>query len=249
MYRIVLLLSLLLALLNACGESSSATVASTDTPSADVAAASSDYDLSCMLEEGRSICDFLDPEVVFQFLPREAEQTKYRDLKRGSMASCGYAYPTGKNYTVRVVGQNITAGHDMSIGIFGVKQSRSSDPLAGFKATYRSMGEEEVAAKKKQMQDDIQKKIDAGELDKTAGELAGGFTNQIRTTKYEPVEGLGTAATWDISEDERKVPTIGTLYVLAGDVIFGITADMTTSKEDSKQAAIAVARAVLASCD
>lgn len=246
MYRL-LSLSCCCFFLFACGDASVAVDGITDTAATSSVLANH---RSCLNDFTGDLCDLLQLEDVAPFFPGTPEKKGYKSTERGMLSSCGFSYesPTETQVVDAGNGRTMTMPAEYSVAIFSFKASKSDDPLARFRSTYKTMSPEEIAATRKSMEDGLKAKLDAGEIDQETYDAARKFDSVIGKATYENVPGIGTAAVWG-GLPTKGTPGAGDLYVLDGDYTFSVSATMGETRADSKPVAVAVAKAVLARCE
>ena len=245
MYRL-LSLTLLSPLFFACG-GDSAPVAEGTTLAASAEAPAKNQ-RSCLNDFDGDLCDLLDYAAVAEFFPGKAEKGGYRSTERGMLSSCQFSYesPTEtRKLDVGAMKMDVPVNYSLALGSF--KASKAKDPLAHFRSSYKTLTAEEAASFKAEMDKGLKAKLDAGEINQETYEAAKGFGGLAGKAVYEDIPGVGTAAAWG-GVPMKQAPSAADLYVLHGNFTFSISADMGTM-ENSKAAAIALAKAVLARCE
>lgn len=203
---------------------------------------------SCLHDFTGDLCDLLDPAVAAPFFPGTPERKGYKSGERGMLSSCGLSYesPT-ETQTLEVGTTTMTVPVSYTVSINSFEPSEAKDPLARFRSSYKTLTAEEAADVRRKMDEGLKAKRDAGEIDQETYENAKGFSGVVGKATYEDVPGVGTAAAWG-GVVMKQAPNAANLYVLDGDYTFSVAADM-GSPEQSKAAAIAVAKSILARCD
>lgn len=244
MYRL-LSLSCCCFFLFACGDTS---VTADGTTAAVTTSAPANH-RSCLNDFTGDLCDLLQLEDVADLFPGTPERKAYKSTERKSTSSCGLSFESPTETRVMDLGtMKMTVPVDYSVAILSFKASKSDDPLARFRSTYKTLTPEEIAATRKKMEEGLKAKFDAGEIDQETYDAARKFDSVIGKATYENVPGIGTAAVWG-GYPTKGTPAAGDLYVLDGDYTFSVNATMGENRADSKAAAIAVAKAVLARCE
>ncbi|MDX1604605.1 MAG: hypothetical protein R3202_00350, partial [Candidatus Competibacterales bacterium] len=110
-----------------------------------------------------------------------------------------------------------------------------------FRTAYRTPTEEEKAEIEKQLAEQIEKEDAAEDLTDEQKNMGKGIVGgAVGNMKYEAVDGLGRAAAWGKSH----------LVVLHHDTKFQVDViDAYEESEKNRQAAIEIAKAVLANCE
>lgn len=254
MLRYAIILLTCLSLFTACG--SDTTPTENNTLAETIAAAEEQLGYnstgtSCLAEKGKSLCDFLDPGLIEQYLPAGAELSGYEDTERGMLSSCGASveHPTK---TMKIGGEKfsmeVPAEYTISLNSIN-SYDDASKARERFAREYKTLTPEESKRMREQMEAALQDKVEAGELTQEQADLSKGFGKAIGKSVWVAVDGIGDLAVWGNALPDKESPTSGTLAVLVGDTQFSLNVDLLDSKDASKQAAIELAKAVLASCE
>ena len=246
-------------LLTACGGDTGATAGeSTGSAPLDKAIADAETALGttssgnfCLGQEGKSVCDFLDDDLIMSYLPAGAEKNGYQDTKRGMLSSCGYSveHPT-KTVPLKVGSMNMNVPATYTVALSGINSYDSAKKARSrFQAGYRTMTAEEAAQTRKQLEEGIDAKLAKGEITAEQAKMAKSFGGAVGKANYVAVSGLGDMAVWGNALPDKEPETMGSLIVLSGDTYFSLEVDLLESRAHSKEAAIKIARAALAVCD
>lgn len=206
---------------------------------------------SCLGKEGQSLCNFLDAALIEKYLPTGAESKGYKDTERSMLSGCSIAmeHPTKTtNIKAGTISMNVPA--EYRISLYGINSYDSpGKATTRFRGEFKTLTPEQIASTREKMEAGIQAKIDAGELTQEQGEMAKGFGKAVGKSVWEPVQGVGDLAVWGNALPEKESPTSGTLAVLHGDTKFSLDVDLLESKAESREAAIALAKSIIARCD
>lgn len=205
---------------------------------------------SCLGEEGRSLCDFFDKDLLATYIP-DAELSGYKDTERKMVSGCGCStdHPT-KTYELKVANSTMRLPSSYIISISGVNSYDNAEKARSrFEGEFKSLTPEEIARTREELEVGIQGRVDRGEMTQEAGDLAKSFGGVVGKSTWKKVTGIGDLAVWGNALPDREPPTMGTLAVLDGDTKFLLNVDLLESKEASKAAAIEMAKAIIASCD
>ncbi|TXF91479.1 hypothetical protein FUA23_01935 [Neolewinella aurantiaca] len=245
-------------LLSACGSEASADLSVTGNASIDKALAEAETQLGttssgsfCLGQEGTSVCDFLDKGLIAGYLPEGAEEKGYKETDRSMLSSCGYSieHPT-KTISLKVAKSVMKVPATYLISLAGISSYDTAEKARSrFLNTYKTFTPEEAADLRKKMEEGIDAKVAKGEITAEQGEMSKGFGGIVGKARWEPVSGVGDLAVWGNSLPDKEPETKGSLAVLRGDTYFTIDVDLLESRAHSKEAALEIARAVLAKCD
>lgn len=258
--RILIALLTSCFLFTACGGDAATTSSASVTGNADLdgAIAQAEKELgytssgtSCLGKEGKSLCDFIDPALIEKYLPAGGEPKGYKDTERSMLSGCAISieHPT-KKVDIKIGTMNMTAPAEYRISLHGINSYENAEKAARrFQGEFKTFTPEEIAETRKRMEEGIQAKVDAGELTEEQGKMSKGFGKMVGKSVWEPVQGVGDLAVWGNVLPEKESPTSGTLAVLHGDTKFSLEVDILESKAASREAAIALAKSIIAQCD
>lgn len=258
--RILIALITCCYLFTACGGDAATSPSSSVTGNAEIDGAIAEAEeqlgytssgTSCLGKEGASLCDFIDPALIKKYLPAGGELKGYKDTERSMLSGCAISveHPT-KKVELKVGTLNMTTPAEYRISLHGISSYESAEKAVNrFRGEFKTFTAEEIAETRKRMDEGIQAKIDAGEITAEQGEMSKGFGKMVGKSVWKPVQGVGDLAVWGNALPDKEPPTMGTLAVLHGDTKFSLDVDLLDSKEASREAAIALAKAIIAQCD
>jgi hypothetical protein len=151
-----------------------------------------------------------------------------------------YVWPSGRTMPQKIGKQTLDIPDHNRIGIGWINEVNPKyhpDPLKYFKNFYRTATE----AEKKKATELIDKKLaeNGGTTsDKAAGKAVSGVV--MNHAGYEPISGIGDAATWDLTSNQ--------LIVLKGRVTFQVISRIGTDVKTNQTLAKKLAAEVLAKC-
>ena len=225
----------LAAVISGCGESETAT---TGTPSRSASAGQA----SCVADYAQRPCELLTPELVkgvYPYLPDLPSTLKTQETL--ATTSCQHSWAGERTQILRMGNNEIEVPLPNRVAISWIDRKDGEGAEERFRNTYRTLSEEEKAATMAALDRELEKQATGMSDEQKA--LAGGIgRGLVNTLRYQPVEGVATAAAWDAR------PQSSTLKVLDTDTAFGIEADISADSDVNRELAIALARAVMAAC-
>jgi hypothetical protein len=154
---------------------------------------------------------------------------------------CQYSWPSDRKASRTVAGQKIEYAVDNVVCLKWIRKVRGDDPLKTFRNAYRAMTEEEKERAKAAFEKAMAEKVESGEVTRDGSKLGTGMAgSMVDSLRFETVEGVGTAAAWGGTKD-----SIG-LKVLDGNWEFEIVANISADEGQNREAAIALAKRILA---
>lgn len=223
-------------LLSSCTEGSGEDVGAT----ADAAPSSGSdgASASCIADYAESPCELLTAELVQTTLPAaptDLEQSSYS----GSMFSvCTYSWPSDRTGSREVMGRTVEYEENNSVGLSWIKTYDGDDPGAEFRREYLPT-DAEVERGREMMQETLDERVAEGEMTEDERAVAEGLTESVAGgLSFVAVEGVGDLASWGG----------GTLHVLDGTTAFQVDVDISADADEDRQAAIAVANALMGAC-
>jgi hypothetical protein len=185
-------------------------------------------------------CELLTEDMVRAEIPgMPAEVEHSTGTKR--LRFCQYSWAGPRKASREVMGRKIEYPVNDSVSLKWIRVLDAKDPLAYFRNSYRPLTEEEKAELKARMQKRMDEKAAKGDVSRetanAGGKMAGGMIGGLR---FERVEGVGTAAAWG--------GTMGSygLKVLDRDTEFEISVDVYEDDAKNRDAAIRLAKKILA---
>ncbi len=225
----------LAALISACGDGDT-TTATGEPPAADRAPSRAG---SCVADFTEQPCQLFSTDLVRQVhagLPDELETSETLATN-----SCQHSWPGDRVRLVDLGSFEVETPVDNRVAISWIRRHDAGVATQQFQLTYRNLDEEEMAATLAALDEQLAGM--EGEMSEEERVLAGRIgRDMIAATRYEPVDNLGSAATWTGGGQAN------TLKVLDRDTEFGIEVDIDDDGEVNRELAIQLARAVIASC-
>jgi hypothetical protein len=156
-----------------------------------------------------------------------------------------YEWPTGTTTTREVMGMKVNTPDVYTIGLMWIEEVSEKyhpDAKAYFRQMYHTPTPDELKRAKEYMDKQLDKKMAekglSGTAQKAGKATAGTLMN--RKIEFDPVAGLGDAASWDVPASE--------LHVLKGRTMFRIMANVCPDKAANLDLAKKLAASVLARC-
>ncbi len=226
----------LAALISACGDGDTSATAPAETAAADRAPPSGS---SCIADFAQRPCQLLTADLVRDVYPSLPESVNTSETLPTS--SCQHSWGGDRARLINVGALEVEIPHDNRVALSWIRQHEASRATHQFQLTYRNLSEEEMAATLAALDEQLASM--EGEMPEEERVLAGRIgRDMIAATRYEPVDNLGSAATWTGGGQAN------TLKVLDRDTEFGIEVDIDDDGEVNRELAIQLARAVIASC-
>lgn len=248
----MLLSSLAIALLFACG--SKTDEQSDDNAIGGVSVAnlsektSGSSDGKCLLTYQTKMDEALPLNTIKKYYAGDLSKAELEYLKSEKYAehdTYKYEWPTGTTTTREVMGMKVKTPDVYTIGLMWIEEiSEKYHPNAKayFIQMYHTPTPEELKRAKEYVDKQLDKKMAEKGMSNTeqkAGKTtAGALTN--RKIEFDPVAGLGDAASWDVPASE--------LHVLKGRTMFRVLANVGPDKVANLDLAKKLAAEVLAKC-
>ncbi len=196
----------------------------------------------CFKQYESKLNDLLKREeanAAFPAMPATAEHEYATAVPKFYQASF-YKWESTRTRTVKVADREMTVPRPDRIGVGSLTfyHERIKDPVAHFTSTYRDLTPDEESKMREIMAREMEDKNLTGSQQKAGDAL---MTAVPREVKYENVEGIGDAASWDIKSSE--------LIVLRGRVHFKIIADLSDDPSTNIAVARMLAMIVLSKCE
>lgn len=235
MKKILLLISLSVVLA-ACSDTETS-----NNPSGESAGTKQTTEESCVSSFIDKPCSLLTTDLLVKEFPDFPDNVKNEEAIQ--IQSCSYSWPSeGRTRVLDLAGRKMEIPVNNEIGIKWIRKKKLETALQSFKKSYRTLSEKEKIKASEAMDDAL--KRNSGDLNKNQKEVASGISKGfLKNIKYEPVSGLGTAATWG-----GVGPGDASLKVLDGDTEFEITVNISDIEADNRGLAVSVARSVMVSC-
>ena len=205
-----------------------------------------------------SDCIFSYMDKYDELLPLETIQKHYKgdmsvakkqynkntDPKRQKQDSYLYTWASDRTKTMEILGQKMEVPLENEIGIKWLGDDlytimSRENPVASFKAFYHTPTQAELDDAFNKAEEQVSKNENVNmETTGSAMSMAKGLAEGA---KYEDVNGLGNAASWDARDNA--------LIILVGEKTFKIVCNVGADSEANKKLAIELAKEVLAKCD
>lgn len=167
--------------------------------------------------------------------PAEAAEVDYsKVLKNPEYHSVRYSWQGKRTRKVEVLGREIEVPQPDTVELTGITAST----LEAFRRTYRAATDSDAAALNAEI-DKSKEKALATESGKAVAKNVGGMLMQVARA-YRDVEGLGDAASFNSVES--------TLYVLDRGVKFALNVNLQDDAAANQEAAIGLAKDIMATC-
>lgn len=165
-----------------------------------------------------------------------------------STKGVSWSWPSDRVRKITVGTNTIEVPQDnqASVSNFKILAEAEYGPKDGksyVEANYRSISKEEMAATQARMKEQLQKRVDSGEMTQEQANLAGGLGGGIMGDEriVESIDGVGDAARWTASDR--------TLAVGHRDVFFALYVDVSPDASVNRDKAIALAKEILKECE
>lgn len=221
--------------LTSCGDGSGS--AGGDSPSASVAK-------SGLADFVSKLPDLLKRDRLDAIFETSGVEAEFEQTSMRSVNSVSWSWPGDRvrKITVGANSMEVPRPNQVAITNFKVLSDSEHGPKDGktyVERTYRSISAEEMAATQERMKEQLQKKVEKGEITQEQAQLAGGLGGGImgKERKVESIEGVGDVARW--TESDRS------LAVGHGDVFFQLTVDISDDSAINRDKAIALAKEIL----
>jgi hypothetical protein len=202
---------------------------------------------SCLSAYEAKLADLLKRDRVNALFGTKEVELK-QSFSEGRSKSVSWSWGSERTRSIQVGANAVDFPHSnqVSISNFKVLGSEERGPLNGIdyvEANYRSISKEEMAAAQQRLQEQIQKRVEKGEITEEQAKLAGGLGGSImgKERVVEPIEGVGDIARWVASDN--------TLAIGHGDVFFALYVDVSDDKTVNRDKAVALGKEILRECD
>lgn len=203
---------------------------------------------SCLSRYHSQIADILTKErLLSSFDPGTAELKQ--EVHTGKLIlGISWTWPSDRIREMNIAGQTISVPIDNEVSVsqfklldqekFGPKDSKSY-----VEANYRSISAEEMATITANMDAQLQKRVEKGEITAEQAKLAGGMGSGLmgKERVVETIDGVGDACRWTATDK--------TLAVGHRNVFFSLLVNVSSDANLNRDKAIALAKAILAECD
>ncbi len=229
----------LIGMTTACSGGTSSEPAISDTGGTEAGSGGS----SCLGEYTDKICELLTEEMVRAQFPEMPEEFKTSTRTTG-FNMCNYNWMGSRKGSREVGGMVIEYELKDVVSIQFLKVLKQEDPLAFFHNSYRTLTPEEKEKQAESFREQMDKQAKKAELSEEGQEMGEALgTGILNSQKYESVDGVGTAAAWGGMAGQKS------LQVLHHDTKFELLVDVYEEEARNLEAAVALARKILAFCD
>ncbi|GAB4000822.1 hypothetical protein GCM10028807_54960 [Spirosoma daeguense] len=197
---------------------------------------------SCLLDYQTRLDELLPKATIQKHVTGNWSDAKLKYRKSASKFAkydtYEYVWTSGRTMKQTIGGRSIDLPDDNRIGVGWINEVNPKyhpDPLNYFKNFYRTATE----AEKQKASELIEKKLsEKSPGDKAAGKAVSGVV--MNHAGYEPIAGIGDAATWDLTSHQ--------LIVLKGRITFQVISRIGTDMKANQALAKKLATEVLAKC-
>lgn len=188
---------------------------------------------SCVADYADAPCELLTPDLVRAQFPDAPPDVEGRSLMPDM---CNYRWPSDRVSQRTFQGQTIESEETNDVGLNHI-DTYKYDPPERFRTAYlrENRGRDQAMLEEHAEQEGL----DEAERE-TAEDIVESAAGSMR---FEPIDGIGDMASWGGPGGG------GTLYVLDGDTKFEIASSVSADESENREAAIRLARAVMAACD
>ena len=227
------------ALVGCGGDSPSKASSKTRVSKAESANSETTKGASCVAKYADSPCEIFTDKLIRTTLsdvPQNAEKDEYS----GAFHSCSYKWPSDRTSTMKLMGQTVDVEEDNQVSLSWI-ETYKKNPQQMFRRAYLPTEQEQQRAKM-MFNKQLEKKSAELGLDKSSKKIAKSMGNSlVNSTKFSPVEGIGTMASWESAAE-------GQLHVLDGDTKFKISTNLSKDTSEDRKFAVELAKAVMAAC-
>jgi len=197
----------------------------------------------CLLARAETPCSLLDVDLVRGALPGLDEFELAQNDPKSMGSGCSVSWNAGRTTNLGEGLSQMEFAAEDSVAIGAIKPYTSTNPVVGFRLAHRTPDaaarEQAVQAATRRLdQQQTEGRLSAEDRE-TALAMAARMLDGIQ---WEEIVGLGDAAAWGGTGRFRS------LEVLVGTALLNITAELSNSADENRDAAVAVARAVIERC-
>lgn len=197
----------------------------------------------CLLARTETPCSLLDVELVRGALPGLDEFELTQNDLSSTGSGCSVSWNAGRTANLGEGLSQMEFAAEDSVAIGAIKPYTSTNPVVGFRLAHRTPD----AAAREQAVQAATRRLDQqqaeGRLSAESREAALSMaTRMLDGIQWEEIADLGDAAAWG------GTGRFMSLEVLVGTALLNITADLSNSADENRDAAVAVARAVIERC-
>lgn len=203
---------------------------------------------SCLSQYDEKIADLLPLERVRGVLDLGSAEPEQKVQNHPSLKGVSWSWDSDRTREMTVGGQTLTlpVSNQVSISQFKLLDQEKHGPKDAktyVENNFRSISAEEMTRIQAQMQEQIQKRVEKGEMTAEQAKLAGGMGEGFMGTErvVDTIEGVGDACRWTAKDK--------TLAVGHRNVFFTIYVDVNQDNDVNRDKAVELAKAILAECD
>lgn len=203
---------------------------------------------SCLSQYDDKIADILPLELVKAAFDLGSAEPEQKVQDHPSLKGVSWSWDSDRTRDMNMGGQTIPlpVSNQVSISQFKLLDQAEFGPKDAktyVESNFRSISAEEMSRIQAQMQEQIQKRVEKGEMTAEQAKLAGGMSEGFMGTErvVDTIEGVGDACRWTAKDK--------TLAIGHRNVFFTLYVDVTQDNDVNRDKAIEVAKAILAECD
>ena len=194
------------------------------------------------------LADLLTLERVRAVADTAGSEPQQQVEASGLLKSVSWSWDSERKREMSVSGQTFTlpVSNQVAISQFQRLDRQESGPQLGksfVETHYRSVSAEEMAAVQARLQEQLQKRVEKGELTAEQAKLAGGMGSGLlgKERVVESIEGIGDACRWVAADN--------TLAVGHRNVFFALHVDLSAEAAVNRDKAVALAKLILAAAE
>jgi len=203
---------------------------------------------SCLVKYDGRITDLLPLERVKTIIDIGTADPKQESHTGSSMKSVSWSWDSDRQREMNIAGQTISVpmSNQVSVSQFKLVDQEEfgpKDAKSYVEANYRSISTEEMASIQARMKEQIQKRVEKGELTAEQAALAGGMGEGLvgKERVVDTIDGVGDACRWTATDK--------TLAVGHRNVFFALFVDIAADNDLNRDKAVELAKLILAECD
>ena len=199
---------------------------------------------NCIADAAEAPCQLLDEATLRAALPGLPDTVNQEQATLGRQLECRYSWSGGRQQSVQIGAMSMEVETDDQVTLSNIRPLEVDDPVQTFRFSHRTPDAEQQAQMNAMARERADEALKDKQLSDGAAEAvrsaAGSMASKIQ---WESIEGLGDAAAWG------GLGRFKLLEVLVGNTTFSIDAQVANAETDRRDAAVAVARAIVARCD
>jgi hypothetical protein len=221
--------------LSACGGESAGTAGEGSEASGATAAAETSGAGSCVADYADSPCSLLTAELARREFPQAPADLEPEVA--GSVCELSWESERTRQMDVGSRTMEVPDDDQLSLGWIETYQER---PAEQFRRAYLPT-QEEMERGAEMMQEEFEERAEERGLSESQEEAGQELGEAVASgNRFEPVDAVGDQASWNARFNE--------LNVLQGNAKFRVAARVSASEEENRQAAVDLAKAVMAAC-